>query len=158
VSGKVNEVPTRVVIELVDTANAARRRSRVDDDAESQLDSLFGTGDRLAVYGSLAPGRQNHHIVVPLGGTWTQGIVNGDLVTCGWGAAVGYPALYLRERGPAVPVHVLASDALRRTWPELDSFEGVEYCRVLAAVWSDDSPQRELVSVANVYEAATAAP
>ncbi len=141
-------------MDLIETANAARRLGRVAPDAEAQLDSLFWTGARLAVYGSLAPGRQNHHIVAALGGTWSDGVVEGDLVTYGWGAAIGFPAVYLREGGPEVPVRVLASDALRRAWPELDAFEGVEYCRVLVPVWSDVSRQRQLIAVANLYEAA----
>ena len=35
--------------------------------AERQLDALFGTGHTLAVYGTLAPGQPNHHVVAPLG-------------------------------------------------------------------------------------------
>jgi hypothetical protein len=59
----MTSVETQAVMELLDAANAGRRRSRSASDAEAQLDSLFWTGERLAVYGSLAPGRQNHHIV-----------------------------------------------------------------------------------------------
>lgn len=142
-------------MELVDVVNAARRRGRVAGGAESQLDSLFGTAGRLAVYGSLAPGRQNHHIVAPLGGTWTEGVVEGDLTTYGWGAAIGYPALRLRRGGALVTVYVLASDALRQAWKELDLFEGVEYRRVVVPVWSTTiRTDRALVTVANLYEAA----
>jgi gamma-glutamylcyclotransferase (GGCT)/AIG2-like uncharacterized protein YtfP len=140
-------------LELVEVVNAARRRGQVAADAESQLDSLFGTGTRLAVYGSLAPGRQNHHMVAPLGGTWTAGVVEGDLRTYGWGAAIGYPALRLRPGGPVVPVQLLTSDALPRAWADLDAFEGAEYRRVLVPVWTSDGQGRELLAVANVYEA-----
>jgi gamma-glutamylcyclotransferase (GGCT)/AIG2-like uncharacterized protein YtfP len=147
-------VQTRELMELIDVVNAARRRGRIAGDAESQLDSLFGTAGRLAVYGSLAPGRQNHHIVAPLGGRWTEGTVEGDLTTCGWGAAIGYPALRLRSGGPSVPVHVLTSDALRTAWEDLDLFEGAEYRRVLVPVWSTTHAGRALVTIANLYEAA----
>ena len=147
-------------MQLVDAANAARQRSRVagaergrDIDAEDRLESLYGTSQRLAVYGSLAPGRQNHHIVAPLGGTWTEGVVEGDLATYGWGAAIGFPALRLRPGGPAVAAHVLTSDALRGAWADLDAFEGPEYRRSLAPVWSAVEP-RVLLTVANLYEAA----
>jgi gamma-glutamylcyclotransferase (GGCT)/AIG2-like uncharacterized protein YtfP len=142
-------------MDLLDAANAARRRSGTAADAEAQLDSLFGTGERLAVYGSLAPGRQNHHIVEPHGGTWTTGVVEGDLLRYGWGAAIGFPALYPRPGGPAVSVHLLTSSALRRTWADLDAFEGAEYRRVLVPVWSAGvASGRVLVTVANLYEAA----
>ncbi len=148
-----------MVIELVARVNAARRQRRVTAGAEAQLDSLFGTGDRLAVYGSLAPGRQNHHIVERLGGEWTEGVVEGELVTYGWGAAIGYLALYVRSGGPAVPVQLLTSVALRDAWPDLDAFEGAEYRRVVAPVWSPASAgKRLLLTVANLYEAALEGP
>jgi gamma-glutamylcyclotransferase (GGCT)/AIG2-like uncharacterized protein YtfP len=157
-------VRTPRVIELVEAANAARARTGTlggarenRSDAEAQLESLFRTAERLAVYGSLAPGRQNHHIVEPLGGTWTEGVVEGDLFRYGWGTAIGFPALRLRPGGPAVPVHVLASPALRTAWEALDAFEGAEYRRVLVPVWSSGGREpRVLVTVANVYEAARA--
>jgi hypothetical protein len=86
---------------LVDAANAAARRRQGDasggavgsDDrsAERRLDALFGTGHTLAVYGTLAPGRPNHHVLAPLGGGWTDGTIEGDLIPLGWGAALGYP-------------------------------------------------------------------
>jgi gamma-glutamylcyclotransferase (GGCT)/AIG2-like uncharacterized protein YtfP len=155
---------TPELMELVRSANTARRQTAASGgasggrtDAEAQLESLFRTGERLAVYGSLAPGRQNHHIVGPLGGTWTEGVVEGDLFRYGWGTAIGFPALRLRPGGPAVPVHVLTSPALRTAWEELDAFEGAEYRRVLVPVWSAaDRDARRLVTVANLYEAAAA--
>ena len=39
---------------------------------------------RLAVYGSLAPGRPNHAHVAGLGGRWIPGEVRGRLVEAGW--------------------------------------------------------------------------
>ena len=146
-------VQTRALMELIDVVNTARRRGVIASDAESQLDSLFGTGNRLAVYGSLAPGRQNHHIVAPLGGTWVDGVVEGDLVTFGWGAALGYPALRLNTGGPAVRVQVLTSASLRAAWADLDAFEGAAYRRVLVPVWTSSRGERELITVANLYEA-----
>jgi gamma-glutamylcyclotransferase (GGCT)/AIG2-like uncharacterized protein YtfP len=150
------------LIRLIDTANGGRRRAPAshathgdDSGAEARLDSLFGTSERLAVYGSLAPGRQNHHIVQPFGGTWTTGIVEGDLREFGWGAAIGFRALTLCPGGPAIPVHVLTSRALRAAWAELDAFEGPEYRRVLVPVWSAGPTEaRTLLTVANLYEAA----
>ena len=48
---------------------------------------------RLATYGSLAPGRPNHHQLDGLEGRWSEGDVYGRLVDAGWGASLGYPAL-----------------------------------------------------------------
>jgi gamma-glutamylcyclotransferase (GGCT)/AIG2-like uncharacterized protein YtfP len=143
--------------ELLDLANAARRRGSSFADAEVQLETMFGTGGRLAVYGSLAPGRENHRIVAPLGGTWMNGVVEGDLATDGWGMALGYPALSLRHGGPAVPVQVLTSEALRGAWMKLDAFEGAEYRRLLALVRMPAADERAVVTVANIYAAARGA-
>jgi gamma-glutamylcyclotransferase (GGCT)/AIG2-like uncharacterized protein YtfP len=148
--------------ELIDAANVGRRNAPLDPDmrrraadAERTLEALFGCSEWLAVYGSLAPGRENHHLVEPLGGLWSEGVVEGDLTRYGWGAAMGYSALHLRPGGPAVAVHVLTSAALPAAWPELDAFEGAEYRRVLVPVWSNgDAGRRTLVAVANLYEGA----
>jgi gamma-glutamylcyclotransferase (GGCT)/AIG2-like uncharacterized protein YtfP len=161
IGSRMDERGIQALMELVDAANAARRSTRVaeersrDIDAEHTLESRFRTSQQLAVYGSLAPGRQNHHIVEPFGGAWTEAVVEGDLVTYGWGAAIGFRALTLRPGGPAVAVHVLTSAALPRAWSDLDAFEGAEYRRMLAPVWATPA-SRILLTVANLYEAAAA--
>ncbi len=84
---------------LVAAANAVRRQgdasgSALGSDgrrAERRLDARFGTDHTLAVYGTLAPGRPNHHVLAPLGGKWTDGLIEGELLPMGWGAALGYP-------------------------------------------------------------------
>jgi gamma-glutamylcyclotransferase (GGCT)/AIG2-like uncharacterized protein YtfP len=150
---------TPSLIYLVDAANEVRRRAGSaggDCGAQAQLEFLFRTSERLAVYGSLAPGRQNHHIVAPLGGTWSEGVVEGDLFRHESGPLEGYAGLLPRSGGPAVPVHLLASPRLPAAWPELDAFEGPEYRRVRVPVWSEgDVGTRRLLTVANLYEAAT---
>jgi gamma-glutamylcyclotransferase (GGCT)/AIG2-like uncharacterized protein YtfP len=148
---------------LVATANAARGWERTDDagaaEAERQLDVLFRTAQTLAVYGTLAPGQPNHHIVAPLGGVWTDGVVEGDLYPVGWGAALGYPAFRPRAGGPAVAVHVLTAPALAAAWPELDRFEGPGYRRILVPVFSPGpGGERRLYTVANLYAAAEPPP
>jgi hypothetical protein len=55
------------------------------------------TGDgfevRLATYGTLAPGRQNHGQLNDMPGRWLTGyVLHGTLVEEGWGAPLGYPA------------------------------------------------------------------
>ena len=150
------------ILELLDAANIGRRGLDLDAverrrarDAERELDARFACSERLAVYGSLAPGRENYHMVEPLGGNWSDGVVEGDLTRHGWGAAMGYPALRLRTGAPTVTVRVLASPALATAWARLDAFEGAAYRRVLVPVWTDSEvPERRLVAVANLYEAA----
>jgi len=88
-----------------------------------------------------------------LGGRWLTGLVEGDLTKYGWGAALGYRALRLRPGGPAVPVHVLTSEALRAAWAEPDAFEGSEYRRVLAPVFRSAADPGALLTVANLYAA-----
>ena len=90
--------------------------------------------NRLATYGSLAPGRPNHHHVADLRGRWTEGEISGYLVEAGWGASLGFPALVLDPEGSRIGVQVLESDDLPAHWSRLDDFEGPGYERVLTTV------------------------
>ena len=152
---------------LVTAANAVRRQrdasgSALGSDgrcAERQLDAVFRTSHTLAVYGTLAPGQPNHHVVAPLGGEWTDGLIEGDLLPMGWGAALGYPGFRPRVGGAAVAVRVLTAPLLATAWPTLDRFEGPEYQRILVPVFSAElSPERRLYTVANLYAATEASP
>jgi gamma-glutamylcyclotransferase (GGCT)/AIG2-like uncharacterized protein YtfP len=89
---------------------------------------------RLATYGTLAPGRANHHQLAGLEGQWRQGTVRGRLVDAGWGAALGYPGLVLDPLGPVVEVYLFESAELPDHWPRLDEFEGTGYRRVVTQV------------------------
>ena len=93
---------------------------------------------RLATYGTLAPGRINHHQLVGLEGRWCLGTVAGRLVEAGWGAKLGFPGLILDPEGDAVEVHLFESPDLIHHWPRLDSFEGAGYRRVEAEVATPD--------------------
>ena len=55
--------------------------------------------DKLFVYGTLAPGCSNEHYLKNIGGSWVKGVVQGQVLANGWGAAKGYPALYLVKMG-----------------------------------------------------------
>jgi gamma-glutamylcyclotransferase (GGCT)/AIG2-like uncharacterized protein YtfP len=102
---------------------------------DGQRDSASDTPlHRLATYGSLAPGRPNHHQLDGLKGRWLDGHVCGRLVNAGWGADLGYPALVLDPRGPAIPVHIFESLDLPENWARLDDFEGSGYQRVVTTV------------------------
>lgn len=89
---------------------------------------------RLAVYGSLAPGRVNHGQISALAGSWRQGTVRGFLHPAGWGAALGFPGLVLDPAGPEVAVDVFESAELPEHWARLDEFEGPGYRRAVASV------------------------
>ncbi len=167
----MDEVSLSEVRRLVDAANAARRQSGASGDtagsdggpAERRLDALFGTGHTLAVYGTLAPGRPNNHVLAPLGGEWTDGLIEGDLIPLGWGAALGYPGFRPRAGGEAVAVKVLTAPSLATAWPDLDSFEGPGYRRILVPIFGTElnsvlSGERRLRTVANLYSANEAFP
>jgi gamma-glutamylcyclotransferase (GGCT)/AIG2-like uncharacterized protein YtfP len=154
----VDEVSLSEVRRLVDAANAARQQSDAARDAERWLDDHFGTGRTLAVYGTLAPGQPNHHVLEPLGGEWTDGLIEGDLIPLGWGAALGYPGFRPRGGGDAVVVKVLTAPSLATAWPALDRFEGPGYRRILVPIFGTELDpgqvgERRLRTVANLYSA-----
>jgi gamma-glutamylcyclotransferase (GGCT)/AIG2-like uncharacterized protein YtfP len=102
---------------------------------------------RLAVYGSLAPGKPNHHQLESLEGSWEEGIVRGHLDPAGWGQAMGFPGIRWDPESGAVPVLLFTSRDLPRHWRRLDAFEGSEYRRILVPV-----EMRNRVVAANIYE------
>ena len=103
---------------------------------------------RLATYGTLAPGRPNHHQLDGLAGRWLPGRVHGRLVKTGWGAELGFPALVLDPAGAAVEVQLFESADLPEHWSRLDSFEGSGYRRVVTSV---ETAEGELM--ASIYVA-----
>jgi len=99
------------------------------------MDDLRDAPDtRLAVYGTLAPGRVNYCQISSLRGTWQRGTVNGKLIPEGWGAAMGFPALILDPLGPSVEVDLFSSADLPQHWARLDEFEGNGYRRAITSV------------------------
>ncbi len=104
---------------------------------------------RLAVYGTLAPGRENHHQLQGLAGSWRAGIVRGTRIATGWGATKGYPALILAANGAPVAVQIFESADLPNHWARLDDFEGPDYRRVVTDVETPDG-----VVTAWIYAAA----
>lgn len=140
-------MPQVLASELVDTDDAR--------DAERIIEAHYRPSESLAVYGSLAPGKANHHVVAPLAGTWTDGVVEGELVEAGWGAPLGFPAFRPRAEGGEIDVQVLTSDRLPAAWGQLDEFEGAEYCRLLVPVFmTDHEGSRSVRTVANLYAVA----
>lgn len=159
-----NELSLDEVTRLIEAENARRMADPAtihkmhESDAEQQLNAVFETNKTLAVYGTLAPGLQNYHIVEPLGGEWTEGSIEGDLQPTGWGATLGYPAFRPRVGGPILKIRILKSELLAKDWARVDEFEGPEYKRILIPVFYADTQQvsldpRRLYTVANIYAA-----
>lgn len=110
-------------------------RTYIEPILERLIDALLERpAERLAAYGSLRPGEENHHHVSSLVGRWHDGTVQGTLHDRGWGAAQGYPGLVWRPGDPPVAVEVFESRALPEHWERLDAFEGPGYRRILAPV------------------------
>ena len=89
---------------------------------------------RLFVYGTLAPGRPNEHVLAEIPGMWEAATVRGKLLQEGWGASAGYPGIVLDETGDEVQGFLFSSAALAEHLPRLDAFEGSGYARVETSV------------------------
>jgi gamma-glutamylcyclotransferase (GGCT)/AIG2-like uncharacterized protein YtfP len=104
--------------------------------------------ERLYVYGTLAPGRPNAHLLSGVVGTWEKGTVYGHLLAEGWGADQGYPGIMLDPSAQPVAGFVFTSEQLSQEWERLDLFEGTAYRRVVAPVHLESG----LVVEAFVYQ------
>ena len=93
---------------------------------------------RLFVYGTLAPGRPNEHVLADIPGEWEPATVTGTLLPEGWGAAAGYPGIVLDVHGGEVKGFLFNSPSLAEHWARIDEFEGEGYVRVLTTVKLQD--------------------
>lgn len=92
---------------------------------------------RLFVYGSLAPGCSNAHVLAGLTGNWQAASAQGLLLADGCELSYGYPALILDSDDPGageVPGFLFISSDLPGFWAELDEFEGEGYRRVITSI------------------------
>jgi gamma-glutamylcyclotransferase (GGCT)/AIG2-like uncharacterized protein YtfP len=94
--------------------------------------------DRLFVYGTLAPGRPNEHVLADVPGEWEPATVTGTLFPEGWGAAAGYPGIVLDAHGGEVQGLLFTSENLVEHWARLDEFEREGYERVLTTATLKD--------------------
>jgi gamma-glutamylcyclotransferase (GGCT)/AIG2-like uncharacterized protein YtfP len=133
--------------------NHHRREGGLDKGAqllEHAVEERFRCSERLAVYGSLAPGKENHHRIEHLVGRWSKARVHGDLLDRGWGANLGFPAMRWRAEGEPIEVDVLESPQLPEAWSEIDRFEGSGYVRILVPFYN----RSDFIGVTNIYELA----
>ncbi len=105
---------------------------------------------RLAVYGSLAPGKKNHHMMTGMQGIWRKATLRGSLLDRGWGAGEGFPGFVWDGAETAIAAQVFTSNDLPQHWQRLDKFEGEEYRRVLVPVEIEGGE----IEICNVYELA----
>lgn len=88
----------------------------------------------LFTYGTLAPGRKNHHLLEAVPGQWQTAEIRGRLVNAGWGYQSGFPALIPDTQGQLIEGYLFSSTELERCWPTLDRFEGEDYVRIVIPV------------------------
>ena len=94
--------------------------------------------ERLFVYGTLAPGKPNAHVLSAVVGRWQKGWINGHLLKKGWGSEHGYPGILVDAAAEPVEGYLLTSESLGSEWKRLDDFDGVEYERIAAPVRLED--------------------
>ncbi len=145
----VRDLKSRLDRRLVATTHVDRRTIEALEHFEATLISslLAEPQNKLAIYGTLAPGEVNHSRIADIRGCWAKGFVHGDLLSTGWGAEHGFPAMAWRPDGPRVPVKLFVSADLDRHWRRLDEFEGDGYRRILVPVDNDSG----IVAIANIY-------
>jgi gamma-glutamylcyclotransferase (GGCT)/AIG2-like uncharacterized protein YtfP len=133
---------------LLSRVNQFRQKGEISKELEARLETLYQPSHHLVVYGTLAPGRVNHNVVVHIVGTWRDDVyVEGQFVNSGWAVEFGYPMIYWKPGGTHVASYLLTSEVLPAYWRALDRFEGSEYCRILIPVFD----QHGFVTVGNVY-------
>lgn len=109
---------------------------------------LARPSQKLAVYGTLAPGEPNHAVVESLQGSWRPCTIEATVATHG-----GFPVLEWKPRSgaPAISAMMLNSPELKDQWAGIDAFEGSGYRRNLVTVVVPEPDGTSTVHVANAY-------
>lgn len=84
----------------------------------------------LFVYGTLAPGEENAHIMDGMVGEWHCAFVRGTRYDTGWGTHKKHPGFMPDENAAPIKGLVFISNDLPAHWTRLDKFEGENYQRV----------------------------
>lgn len=101
-------------------------------------------GQRLVVYGSLAPGEVNHHALGEAGrGHWQPCIVKAQMGMIG-----PWKILSLDDGAGWIEAQLLTSPHLPAIWQALDEFEGQAYKRVICTADTASGPVEAYVYVA----------
>lgn len=82
------------------------------------------------MYGTLAPGERNAHIMDGMTGEWVKATARGTRFINGWGRHRMAPGFFPDPSGPIVEGLIFASNDLPDHWQRLDEFEGSDYERV----------------------------
>jgi gamma-glutamylcyclotransferase (GGCT)/AIG2-like uncharacterized protein YtfP len=132
----------------LDRVNRARLGiAAADEIAERDIERAHRASVKLAIYGTLAPGKANHHHIADLGGTWHDAAVRGRLDRVPGGIHEGLPAIVLDPAEPLHPLKVLVCERLPDAWPRLDAFESEEVPRLLVPLEGEGG----ITGVANIY-------
>ena len=99
--------------------------------------------ERLFVYGTLAPGQPNEHVLAAISGIWEPALDTGTLNQDRWGTSLGSPGITLDDQGYDVEGFIFISEHLSNHWAVLDEFEGEEYERTLTTVTREDGSKVE---------------
>ena len=136
------------LIETLQKINLLRARGVGEN--EDEVETLFDRpSTRLAIYGSLAPGEANHHVIESISGSWTNGFVRGTLRMKGWGRHTGFPGMtWIPSSEERLDVQVVSSVELPDYWDRIDRFEGRDYVRILVPVEGVGIAS----AVANIYQ------
>jgi gamma-glutamylcyclotransferase (GGCT)/AIG2-like uncharacterized protein YtfP len=97
--------------------------------------------ERLVIYGTLAPGRENHGVIEYLGGSYRECFVHGRITEVD-----GLPYFTWAPAAPSLRAQLFCSDRLPSKWDDLDRFEGSGYKRRLIPATSEDG-----LSIASIY-------
>ena len=96
---------------------------------------------KLVVYGTLAPGQPNHHVIADIVGSWVDCVVRGSVR-----AKHGLPVFAWNTSGPEIQAQLFVSGDLPQSWSRIDAFEGSAYRRHLIPTKHEGE-----FTVANVY-------
>jgi len=97
----------------------------------------------LIVYGSLAPGESNHHIISHIDGVWSKAFIKGKIVDNGWLTRNGYPEFQRVHENDAEKLEVLAfiSQDLHLHWEHIMNLKVLNHIRdhLFLANWKTDT-------------------
>jgi gamma-glutamylcyclotransferase (GGCT)/AIG2-like uncharacterized protein YtfP len=106
--------------------------------------------ERLFVYGTLAPGEDNFHLIERANGHWESASCFGRIFTQTKGAHVGLPCFEPTVDGERVEGMLFSSLELVNYWEMLDKFEGELYERRLIPVKTEKGEDVEAFVYANI--------